>query len=1587
MKKLWLPLAVVIGMMLPALTSFAGDKNEDPLKRSEFAEPNPFVYNTSFPRPFSELNNPITSPAISTGYYFVDSDDEAPDYWRPNPEIIDTTIEADDWRRVISGPRVVTQAELDNPFEGLRFFRNPGVPENPNEDRNFFTHATDSTDDAFAGPIQIGFEFYFNGIRYDSFYVSTNGVIALTNRRYFYDRDGARYIPPGAETCYDPMSMDWFTRGRNGNGLNDPTEDDYGYRYAVCGGNELSKQGGIRARGGTINSISGGYRGAYIAPFYGDMHLSQFDPKLNVKQDHGKVMYKRSTAADKLIIYYMNIAPVRTKYNNQGQSYNAPFDLRLGDQNYIACNAQVTLNRLDSSVTIVFENFVGVAQVGRGAPATEIFRVNSTVGVCGWARHVNYGQKPQPDYPWGGEYQQYTHYYSNYPANVPFPHNFLAIKFKQWKNTLRVVDIQYRVRKTDANAPLDFTEKVQSSEVNDYELLAGEERIGAIQPVAILQNLTNEIQGPQGVNFTPQELEFRARFRILNEATERIVYNRLVPIDSTCLALPVEDAVLCNDNPDVLVRYSNVTKSGANYTAEHQSFPGSQNLNGIPPYGFVQVFFPPFEPNEFVDNHIGRLRCFIIADPTDPSNAEALGDEWPFDDTASVRIFVMRRLESFNDDVSEFHLVNRVPMPSVLKWVNIDAEVSSGDDVSHHPLPPRGEFAAANNENFPMQSPVIRMDRLTLNRQNHPGATSNDGDGDELRSFPIDMRDKYGAALSVSVQRTQARDDWERGYSDQSLIGPEPRTIVNGNPFDIWDEYRYGCSRWPDHIDVELAQPSPDRLNHICNIDNKRWRNHPRRDGAKPVTDMAAYSLYGGGGGMAGFLETDKDSSLSKPGGGRLNGLRPNVYDDGIDYEFKKIYVAIPDTFINAENEGAKNFRFRIKVRATDFKAKTGCMTCIPDDDDPFFVDNIKILVPDEITDIEVSAVRIIWPYTIAPASQAVSVPIKARVSNNTAITAPTFNVKCAIFRKSDFDSYYFRTDPPLPPDVWSYRQELFYRAIYCKKFTMPFLPGGETNEVPLPRWNARDAGPGRYVLVSIIQMEGGDYDATNDTTYKEIEINFGDVYAYDPAQAPRNDVPDGNFTGQNGRGLTLYGFNQGGTASISRFQSWSKIEFAAGYEGGNGSGQIAVKFQVFRKDSVKGFQVYFGKKSYAFDDIQLALYTDQNGTPGSRIANSRMFRQRGVADLNADGEELDEPTFGEYVTYLLPTPIELDAGIYWVSIAQLGETGIELGASKSRMGMRITSIYQPPPTGAYSSQIGTSGYHLLIEKNFRKAIRGDNLINENYFAYENTMNSGTWVQFMPTIGNPAYGHLPHYGYTEADGYQTATLTRGTWIPMLRPYLGDKAYGSEEVLHDPCPEDVPVNLTTFDGDVRNNAVELVWETSYERDNYGFYVEKRNISRDEEEWGTIGFVKGVGHSNNIERYNFVDREVSLNNVYQYRLRQVDAEGYQSCESFSDVVTITFDHTGVLTLEQNVPNPFVQSTTLAFALPTEADVTFEILDVYGNVVKTLVNAELPAQRHTFLWDGTNDNGEQVPSGAYIYRLVADDEVKVGKMNFVK
>jgi len=93
-----------------------------------------------------------------------------------------------------------------------------------------------------------------------------------------------------------------------------------------------------------------------------------------------------------------------------------------------------------------------------------------------------------------------------------------------------------------------------------------------------------------------------------------------------------------------------------------------------------------------------------------------------------------------------------------------------------------------------------------------------------------------------------------------------------------------------------------------------------------------------------------------------------------------------------------------------------------------------------------------------------------------------------------------------------------------------------------------------------------------------------------------------------------------------------------------------------------------------------------------------------------------------------------------------------------------------------------------------------------------------------------------------------------------------------------------------------------------------------------------------------------------------------------------------------LQQNYPNPFNPTTNIQFELPEAAYVELVVFNLLGQKLKTLVNKEFQAGYHHLIWDGTNENGQHVGSGTYLFFIRATSDNKVlyqdsKKMSFLK
>lgn len=91
---------------------------------------------------------------------------------------------------------------------------------------------------------------------------------------------------------------------------------------------------------------------------------------------------------------------------------------------------------------------------------------------------------------------------------------------------------------------------------------------------------------------------------------------------------------------------------------------------------------------------------------------------------------------------------------------------------------------------------------------------------------------------------------------------------------------------------------------------------------------------------------------------------------------------------------------------------------------------------------------------------------------------------------------------------------------------------------------------------------------------------------------------------------------------------------------------------------------------------------------------------------------------------------------------------------------------------------------------------------------------------------------------------------------------------------------------------------------------------------------------------------------------------------------------------LTLLGNVPNPFNPSTRIHYRVPEGgADLRLEIHDLAGRRVRMLLDGFESEGDKQVAWNGKDDQGEDLPSGVYFYRLSTSDRRQSGKMTLLK
>jgi hypothetical protein len=202
-----------------------------------------------------------------------------------------------------------------------------------------------------------------------------------------------------------------------------------------------------------------------------------------------------------------------------------------------------------------------------------------------------------------------------------------------------------------------------------------------------------------------------------------------------------------------------------------------------------------------------------------------------------------------------------------------------------------------------------------------------------------------------------------------------------------------------------------------------------------------------------------------------------------------------------------------------------------------------------------------------------------------------------------------------------------------------------------------------------------------------------------------------------------------------------------------------------------------------------------------------------------------------------------------------------------------------------------------------------------------------------------------------------------------------------------------VMLSSFAAAIRDGKVILIWRTEAEIGNVGFAIYRSDT--EDGNYTRIAFAPGAQDSETSSDYQFTDQQVQHGHTYYYYLEDVDVAGKRTR---SDVIQVNLPALPTQTeleippernsLLGNYPNPSNPGTWVPYSLSEAADVTVQIYDIRGHLIRTLhlgyqAAGSYVSKDRAAYWDGRDDIGERVGSGVYFYRLSAGNFSVVRKM----
>ncbi len=188
---------------------------------------------------------------------------------------------------------------------------------------------------------------------------------------------------------------------------------------------------------------------------------------------------------------------------------------------------------------------------------------------------------------------------------------------------------------------------------------------------------------------------------------------------------------------------------------------------------------------------------------------------------------------------------------------------------------------------------------------------------------------------------------------------------------------------------------------------------------------------------------------------------------------------------------------------------------------------------------------------------------------------------------------------------------------------------------------------------------------------------------------------------------------------------------------------------------------------------------------------------------------------------------------------------------------------------------------------------------------------------------------------------------------------------------------VAVSLQDVQLDVQQGNAVLRWNVYAAAARPGFHV-----LRSEREDGNFERITHQTVTEGELGFEFEDEAIRGNRTYYYLLEESwggNAGTKHGPFMLKNLVSNS--------LEQNYPNAFNPITNIRFSVAQRGPVKLVLYNVAGQRVKTLINKVLEADTYQVEWNGRDENGKDVSSGIYLYRMETSGFVASRKMTLVR